>query len=165
MFTSNANNNNSNLISLKLANTLRIIGNQKCLRYAEKLSLIRENDGFYFGLRDANINQQDAILISKVLTNSNKVEQSRIELFSLSYNSKIGDYGAQNLIGALPHSVRELGLVGCSIGDQCTKALSKFIRRSNHIKIMCIENNKFNFQSKETLIQLASRKGNLMLVI
>ena len=82
MFTSNADYNNSNSISLKLANALRIIGNQKCLRYAEKLSLIRENDGFYFELRDANINQQDAILISKVLTDSNKVEQSRIELFS-----------------------------------------------------------------------------------
>ena len=119
------------------------------MKYAEKLSLIRENDGFYFELRDANINQQDAILISKILTDSNKVEQSKIELFSLSYNSKIGDYGTQNLIEALPHSVRELDLVGCSIGDQCTKALSKFIRRSNHIKIICIEDYKLVFNLGE----------------
>ena len=80
---------------------------------------------FWFELRDANINQQDAILISKIFTNSNIVEQSRIKSFSLSYNSKIGDYGAQNLIEVLPHSVRELSLVGCSIGYQCTKSPNK----------------------------------------
>jgi hypothetical protein len=68
-------------------------------------------------LRNANITASDVKLIANAMIIMPASELARLGSFSLSYNS-ICNEGAKTIANALPNTLTELGLVGCSIGDQ-----------------------------------------------
>ena len=91
-------------------------------------------------LRNVEIAAIDAELIANSLDRISVSELARLGSFSLSYNA-IGDEGASAIANALPNSLTELGLVGCSIGDQGGEAILDWAKRANGLRIICIEDN------------------------
>ena len=91
-------------------------------------------------LRNARITASDVKIIANALDKTPSSELVRLGSFSLSYNT-IGDQGAMTLANALPKTLTELGLVGCSIGDQGGKAILEWAKYAGGLRMICIENN------------------------
>ena len=63
----------------------------------------------------------------------------------MSYNA-IGDEGASTLAASLPNTLAELGLVGCSIGDQGGGAILEWAKYASGLRMICIEDNSMSAQ-------------------
>ena len=104
-------------------------------------------------LRNAQMTAADVKLIADALNRTSVSELSRLESFSLSYNT-IGDEGANTLATSLPATLTELGLVGCWIGDQGGAALLKWARRARGLRMICIEDNRLSGKMREQFLSL-----------
>jgi hypothetical protein len=60
------------------------------------------------------------------------------------------------LANALPKTLTELGLVGCSIGDQGGKVILEWAKNASGLRLICIEENNI---SEELRNQFRSLKG------
>ena len=67
-----------------------------------------------------------------------------ITSISFSYNPLIGDLGTTALIKSLPSSIREIGCVGCGIGDIGGKEILSWMQTSTHLQMICMEQNNFS---------------------
>ena len=106
-------------------------------------------------LRNANMTAADAKLIANALDRTPVLELARLGSFSLSYNA-IGDEGASTLAASLPATLTELGLVGCSIGDQGGGAILEWAKYAIGLRMICIEDNSMSAQMHK---QFASLRG------
>ena len=106
-------------------------------------------------LRDARITAGDVKLIANALDMIPASELARLSSFSLSYNN-IGDKGASTLANALPNTLTELGLVGCSIGDQGGKAILEWAKYAHGLQMICVED---YIMSDELCNQFSMLKG------
>jgi hypothetical protein len=48
----------------------------------------------------------------------------------------------------LPHSIYEIGLVGCGIGDKGGTEVLNWMRKSYNLQMICIEQNNFSEKLK-----------------
>ena len=97
----------------------------------------------------------DVKLIANALDRTSVSELTRLGSFSLSYNV-IGDEGANTLATCLPATLTELGLVGCSIGDQGGAAMLEWAKHANGLRMICIEDNSMSDQMRK---QFRSLRG------
>ena len=142
-------------LELALAQALREIAGPACIAAAERL----ENrdpggDGFNFHVRGSGIGSADAVRIAKALMSVSPEASVMLRSFSLSYNADLGDAGAIALAGALPPTLRDLGLVGCNIGDAGGLALHEWARTARGLKMICIEHNKISADLKSRFQRL-----------
>lgn len=141
-------------LELALAQALREIGEPACIAVAERL----ENrdpggDGFNFHVRGSGIGSAGAVKIAKALKSVSPEAATMLASFSLSYNAA-GDVGAMALACALPPTLRDLGLVGCNIGDAGGMALHEWARGAQGLKMICIENNQISADLKSRFQRL-----------
>ena len=106
-------------------------------------------------LRNAKMTAADVKLIANALDRTSVSELTRLGSFSLSYNV-IGDEGANTLATCLPATLTELGLVGCSIGDQGGAAMLEWAKHANGLRMICIEDNSMSDQMRK---QFRSLRG------
>ena len=106
-------------------------------------------------LRNAQMTAADVKLIANALDRTSVSELARLVSFSLSYNA-IGDDGASTLAASLPATLTELGLVGCSIGDQGGGAILEWAKYANGLRMICIEDNSMSDQMRK---QFGSLRG------
>lgn len=106
-------------------------------------------------LRNAQMTASDVKLIANALDRTTVSELARLVSFSLSYNA-IGDEGASTLAASLPATLTELGLVGCSIGDQGGGAILEWAKYANGLRMICIEDNSMSDQMRK---QFGSLRG------
>jgi hypothetical protein len=99
-------------------------------------------------LRNAQMTASDVKLIANALDRTTVSELARLVSFSLSYNA-IGDEGASTLAASLPATLTELGLVGCSIGDQGGGAILEWAKYANGLRMICIEDNSMSDQMRK----------------
>ena len=55
-----------------------------------------------------------------------------------------GDQGAMTLANVLPKTLTEIGLVGCSIGDQGGKEILEWAKYAGGLRLICIEENNIS---------------------
>ena len=153
-------------LSRKLANALRSIGSKRCVAAAEALEATdRNNSGLSLHLRSAGLNASDVLTIAHTLKSVSSKEASALASLSFSYNEAIGDAGVVTLAQALPAGLRELGLVGCGIGDQGGDALLQWASQAPQLSMMCIEQNNFSKSMREQFNELARTNTNFLLVV
>jgi len=128
----------------KLAAALRSIGNEGCTEAARRLETAERHDEVLLHLRGVGLNASGVARIADALSALTEAEASSLVSLSLSYNAAIGDAGAVPLAHALPPSLRELGLVGCRVGDAGGNALLHWARQAAGLRMLCIEDNQFS---------------------
>ena len=152
--------------SIKLAQALRLIGSKRCVEAAQLLEASGKSDGnISLHLRSAGINGTHADIIANALLSLSQEEASSLRSFSLSFNLEIGDRGALAIARSLPLTLRELGLVGCGIGDHGGKALLQWARQASRLRMLCIEDNQFSQKMTAQFKELAQTNQNLLVVV
>ena len=140
--------------SLQIA--LRAIGSDVANAVADHLAKSAVSSAaLSLHLRNAQMTAADVKLIANALDRTSVSELTRLGSFSLSYNT-IGDEGANTLAKCLPATLIELGLVGCSIGDQGGAAMLEWARHANGLRMICIEDNNMSDQMRK---QFRSLRG------
>ena len=120
---SNFSRFNSLTLEESLQTDPRAIGSDVTMVVADNLSSsVVSSYILNLHVRNARITAGDMKLIANALNMTPSSELAKLGSFSLS-NNNIGDEGARTLANALPNTITELGLVGCSIGDQGGKEI------------------------------------------
>ncbi|MFT6165661.1 MAG: Leucine-rich repeat (LRR) protein [Vicingaceae bacterium] len=110
-------------------------------------------------LRDLDLSTTDAISIAELIAT-----KSDLLSISFSYN-KIEDKGVIALITNLPKSVREIGLVDCSIGDRAGEVILEWLKCNPQLKMICMEKNNFSAKLLSQFKQIKRTQPNLLLVV
>lgn len=103
-------------IQMIIARILQNIGSKGCLDKAGMLEGIEKNSSS-LNLRSLDLQPYDVIKIADGLKNGHPGNGDGTRSITFSYNRSLGDTGAIALAKSLPLSIREIGLVGCGIGD------------------------------------------------
>ena len=149
-------------LAAKLAGVLRLIGTERCLKAATRIeTFMISRSVLQFHVRGAGIGSSGAQMIARVLRSMSTKNAHVLDSFSLSYNKAIGDKGAVALAHALPGSLRELGLVGCGIGDKGGQALLQWASQASGLRIICIENNNLTPALRAQFDQLRQTNADL----
>lgn len=148
-----------------LQSALRDIGTTQSIAAAE--NLVQSASGSAnrsIHLRSLGIEQDGTALIAKALTSISDLERARLRSFSLSYN-EIGDAGAHALAAALPETLGELGLVGCSVSDDGGEAILDWVRTASGLRMICIEGNAMSKRMRDRFTGLRRTSPNLAVYV
>ena len=151
---------------IHLIKALRSIGKPICFDAADRLAQTSNvRAGFDLHLRRAELSEDDARVLACGLQRSVADNGLVLRSFSASFNSELGDNGAEALIEALPESITELGLVGCSIGDAGGRAILKWVQTAPRLRMVCIEGNLFSDGMRSKLNDLTNHGRQVMVVV
>ncbi len=148
-----------------LQSALRSIGSDAAIDAADDLARVGKGaGGISFHMRRSKLTLDHTALIARALTLLSDQERARLGSFSLSYND-IGDQGAQVLAAALPETLSDLGLVGCSIGDKGGEAVLRWARRASGLRMICIESNALSKGLRDQFSALRSGPGSVAVFV
>ena len=147
----------------KLILCLRQINTKICLEVANKLEA-ETGHRINLELREGQFRKGDIKKICDVLSTLLNQQEFHISSFSLSYN-KITDNEIKMLSASMPINLEQLGLVGCSISDTGAEYLLEWLKRSNKLKLLCIEDNSISNELKAKFKNISSKKNGLSLYI
>jgi hypothetical protein len=154
---------NNKSTPIKIATVLRKIGSEKCIKKAEAL----EREGVSISLlhlRSLDLSASNVRSIARCLEKEGAEQQHSIQSISFSYNSLLGDIGATDLAKYLPKSIREVGLVGCGIGDVGGIELLKWMKNSTHLQMVCIEENNFSEKLRFEFVEFRAKNPQVLFV-
>lgn len=116
-------------------------------------------------LRSRNLKPSDIATIAESLRAYQKNSKNVISSISFSYNPLLGDLGIRALVKYLPYSIREIGLVGCGIGDTGGLELLNWMKNVPNLQMICIENNNFSDDLKINFQMFSDENPQTMVVI
>lgn len=152
-----------------LINALKAIGKEATLAAAKRLEAHTSGAPFSLHLRNADLDASDANILASAMTNTGTNTRADLDAdlrsFSVSFNPMLGDEGIIALAKSLPHSVREIGLVGCSMGDMGANALLAWAKQAPHLSMLCIEDNKLSTEAKQRFMDLRQQDTGLYIVV
>ena len=132
-----------------LIEALTRTGKSVCIDVGQLLNDRPVNDSTYnLHLRTARLNEDDAKAIASAIKTVHVDSALRLNSFSVSYNPRIQMGGAIVLLEGLPSHLTELGMVGCSLNDKLEPAITLFLSRSEHLRLICVEENDFSLRVK-----------------
>ncbi|MFT4678402.1 MAG: hypothetical protein ACI84C_002846 [Flavobacteriales bacterium] len=140
----------------KLEEVLIKKGSSECLKKLESLEKEISLNGL-LNLRKLDLEENELVSIANILEQEKGSSNSQLKSISLSYNPLVGNVGASLLLKSLPSSVREIGLVGCGIGDNGGIALLKWMEEATDLQMICVEQNNF---SKDLRINFKKFRSN-----
>ena len=144
---------------------LRDTQNLICIREADRLEKIKNNNNYYLHLRSAGINSYNAQLIANSLRKTHQNYQLFLNSFSISYNTSLNHKGLKVILESLPGHIKELGLVGCSFDDDAGESIVSFLTRCKNLTMVCVENNEFSNLMKTKIQTALSHLPNCTVVI
>ena len=148
-----------------LIEALTKTGKSVCMDAGQRLNDRPVTDSNYsLHLRNAGLSEDDAKSIASAIKTVHKDSTLRLDALSVSYNPRIQVGGATALLEGLPSHLTELGMVGCSLNDQLEPAITLFLSRSEHLRLICVEENEFSLRVKRA-IRDATRHLSRCLVI
>ena len=145
----------------KIAEILINTGNIEFLKKAKSF----ENDVFQtktLNLRNLDLKPINIITIADILQQETG---NTIKSISFSYNNLIGDTGVIAIMNSLPESICEIGLVDCGIGDEGGAKILNWIKKTTHLKMICIEQNNFSNQLKIEFNTFKKNNPKIIVVI
>jgi hypothetical protein len=132
-------------VNKEIAKLLRKKGNLECTQKSETL----ENEICKISnlnLRNLGLDEKDTVDITNIIEQEN--DNIYILSISFSHNQLIGDVGAILIAKKIPHSIYEIGLVDCGISDNGGYEILNWMRKSNNLQMICIEQNNFSDKLK-----------------
>lgn len=147
-------------------NALRLIGKPVCTDASNTLETSARSDSeFNLHLRNAGLNVADAQILSTAMQRSTKAIAHYLSSFSASYNPELGDTGTVLLAESFPITMKELGMVGCSIGDVGGSAILTWAENAPGLQMICVEENHFSADIRMRFQALASQRQNVRVVV
>ena len=127
-----------------------------CAKAAEALeSKPLDSLDYDLHLRSADLGQAEATTIADAMEILHQNKVLNLQSVSVSYNPGITELGLKRLLEALPDHTTELGLVGCGLDDKSANNIASFLRRSNKLKMVCVEGNSFSPEAKSLMVNSA----------
>ena len=149
-----------------LISALRSTNDSVCERAAARLLALKGNQSSYdLHLRNADLKSDDIKRISESIKAIDGKGGPELHSFSMSYNPNLRDKGAVILAKNLPSTLRQIGLVGCGIGDIGADALLALAQRTPKLHWLCVENNNFSNDTKQQLLKLGQHRNGLLVVV
>ncbi|MFW2367965.1 MAG: hypothetical protein ACN4GW_16225 [Desulforhopalus sp.] len=149
-----------------LISALRSTGNVVCLNAALRLEASRTSAVEYdLHLRNAELGASDAEIIAGGIHQNYLNNGPALRSFSMSYNPGLTDSGVAALARAFPPTVKELGLVGCAIGDEGGAALLRWSKQASELRMICVEGNSFSSSIRSGFTALTQERPNLLIVV
>lgn len=145
-----------------LIQALRTIDKPVCTEAAKRLARSTKATDFDLHLRSAGLTQADARVLADAMASAG--DGPSLRSFSASYNPDLGDAGVVALAEAFPTSMRELGLVGCVIGDVGGRAILKWAKSAPELGMICVEGNAMSAEVRAALTALG-RERQVMVVV
>lgn len=133
------------MVNKEIAKLLKQKGDLACAERSE----ILENETAEIrnlNLRNLGLDEKDIVDITHIIDQEN--DNIYIKSISFSYNQLIGDVGATLIAEKIPDSISEIGLVDCGIGDKGGHEILYWMRKSNNLQMICIEQNNFSDKLK-----------------
>ena len=150
----------------RLVSALRSINSIVCSNVAAELEKIPLKQTMYnLILRRASIGLSDASLLAAAIQETHQIYKLKLNTFSVSYNTKLTEKGFHILLKSLPDDVREFGAVGCGLNDNGGRDILNFIKRSENLRLICIEGNYFSEPMKSRIKGSVDNILNCTLVI
>ncbi len=145
---------------------LRSIGKPVCLDAADGLEVSTGSPaGFDLHLRNAGLNAADAQVLASGMLRANARNGHFLRSFSASHNPELGDAGTAALAEAFPKTMTELGMVGCSVGDEGGRAMLEWARTAPELRMICVEGNAFSADMRLRFQELASFDRKILVVV
>jgi hypothetical protein len=144
---------------------LRDTQNVICIREADRLERIKNNNNYYLNLRNAGITPYNAQFIANSIRKTHQKYQLFLTSFSISYNTSLNHKGLKVILESLPGHIKELGLVGCSFDDDAGESIVSFLTRCKNLTMVCVENNEFSNLMKTKIQTALSHLPNCTVVI
>ena len=116
-------------------------------------------------LRNAGLSEDDAKSIASAIKTVHKDSTLRLDALSVSYNPRIQMDGATELLEVLPSHLTELGMVGCSLNDELEWAITSFLSRSTHLRLICVEENDFSLRVKGAIRDATKHLSRCLLIV
>lgn len=116
-------------------------------------------------LRSLPLDLNQIAAISTILQQEKVANSSALKSISFSYNKHLGDGGATLITSSLPNSTREIGLVGCGIGDIGGKEVLQQIKKLPNLSMICIEQNNFSKELKQDFRNFSKSKPHILVVV
>ncbi len=152
--------------NIVLAQALRTIGSPVCVALANRLEHdLGDRSTFDLHLRSANLGDKAAMLIAGAFQQITDRSLPELTSFSLSYNRDISSAGVIALAQSFPGSLKDLGLVGCGLGDASGAALAQWARQAPSLRTMCIEGNEFSDGTKTRLASLRQSHPHIQVYV
>lgn len=152
--------------SAKLASVLRAIGGPVCDEAAARIERNRNGaQSITLHLRGAGLTPVQGKRLAEALRELSGAEARRIASISFSYNDRIGEAAALDLIGALPTTLPELGMVRCGIGDEAGEALLRWAASAPALRVLCIEQNELSAPLRARFAAFARANPHVLTVV
>ena len=65
----------------------------------------------------------------------------------------------------MPRNIRDVGLVGCDLGDAGGTALLEWVNSAAGFQMVCIEENRFSDQFKQQFVALREKDKSLVVIV
>lgn len=114
-------------------------------------------------LRNQNLNQSDMFSIADMLKQLKDQKEAIISI-SFSYNKNIGDVGITLLMQNMPLNVWELGCVWCGISDDGARAVLEWMKQSQNLQMICIEQNNFSDDIQEQFRDFKKENPHIIVI-
>ena len=149
-----------------LIDTLRATKKPVCESVANMLQRFNDNRPDYdLHLRSADLNNDEIRLIAQAIKLVAAKGGPSLRSFSMSYNPHLGDEGVFDLVKSLPHTITEIGLVGCGIRDKGGDALLAWAPRAPKLHWLCVEQNSFSDRVKNNFVAFGNETHGLLVVV
>lgn len=151
------------MIYQEVAAVLQKIGTAACLQKAAALES-QAVPVMSLHLRGLGLQVEDAEAIAVALERCFSQHDSLYSI-SFSYNCLLGNQGVIALVNSWPHSICEVGLVGCGMGDIAAEALLRWMEQCPRLRMVCIEQNNISHAVKAKMQAFSSVRPLLTLIV
>jgi len=141
---------------IMIIEALRKMENPVCLNAANNIKNVKPSGPINIELRNADLTIEQLKVLCEAFVSLPNAPPVHINTLSFSYN-KIGDDGARLLSASMPLHLNQLGLVGCDITDLGAIELLGWLKKTTHLTLFCVENNKFSSEIKKQFKEVANQ--------
>jgi hypothetical protein len=127
------------------------------VRYTYVMNTNVTNGNLHF--RRLGLDQAELLTLIGEVEETLKKSSQELNSLSLSYNHILGDIGLIKILEFLPPDLKDLGLVGCGIGDAGIEKLLEWIESATDLEMLCIEKNHFSSEMSTQLQRMSHVKG------
>ncbi len=149
------------MLNIEIAKLLRKKGSLECIQKSETLEN-KISEVINLNLRNLRLDERDIVDLMNVIEKAN--DNISIKSISFSYNQRIGDVGATLMANKLPYSISQIGLVDCGIGDKGGTEILNWMRKSDNLQMICMEQNNFSDKLKMEFNIFKMENSNVMVV-
>jgi regulator of replication initiation timing len=147
----------------KISTYLQTTMDQQQMGSMQKTKKFELSENNTLHLRNQNLREPEIISVAEMLKQIKDNDKS-IRSISFSYNKDIGDDGMALLMRNMPVRVGEIGCVGCGMTDEGGGALLEWMKKSQNLQMICVEQNNFSADIKQRFRDFKKQNPHIIII-